>query len=130
MYYSRLRDYYGNQMTDSFGHASIDEAITAAKEYLITSNFSDGYTIEVYDQPPSELLTPVTTSFITTGEVRAYAESRNAQANQPKPVIPNYPDYIMQLVRQSIGLEEYDTSKDEEINRYTHENVFRQCTVR
>lgn len=33
---------------------------------------------------------------------------------------PNkYSEYIMQILRQNIGLEMYDTSNDEEINKYT-----------
>lgn len=35
-----------------------------------------------------------------------------------------YPEYIMQTVRQHLGLEEWDTSRDEEINGMSHGTVF------
>lgn len=38
-----------------------------------------------------------------------------------------YPEYIMQKVRQHLGLEEYDTSRDDEINNMTHDSVFSHC---
>jgi len=40
---------------------------------------------------------------------------------------PIYPDNIMQMVRQHLGLEEYDTSRDAEINSMTHVSVFAHC---
>lgn len=39
-------------------------------------------------------------------------------------VEPKYPDYIMEKVRQHLGLEPYDTSRDEEINNVSRDLVF------
>lgn len=55
------------------------------------------------------------------------SEGQVAKLNQPDIVIPSYPDNIMAKVRQKLGLEEYDTSKDEEINNMSHDEVFRKC---
>ncbi len=41
--------------------------------------------------------------------------------------VPVYPDYIMQKVRQHLGLEYYDTSRDAEINDMAHNDVFYHC---
>jgi len=38
-----------------------------------------------------------------------------------------YPNYIMDKVRQHLGLESWDTSRDEEINNMSHSEVFRHC---
>jgi len=38
-----------------------------------------------------------------------------------------YPDYIMQKVRQHLGLESYDTSRDSEINGMSHNAIFDHC---
>ena len=38
-----------------------------------------------------------------------------------------YPDYIMEKVRQHLGLESYDTSRDNEINMMSHSSVFQHC---
>ena len=38
-----------------------------------------------------------------------------------------HPDYIMEKVRQRLGLEPYDTSRDDEINRMSHDSVFDHC---
>ncbi len=40
---------------------------------------------------------------------------------------PAYPNNIMEKVRQSIGLESWDTSRDEEINGFSHDSIFRHC---
>jgi len=39
----------------------------------------------------------------------------------------NYPEYIMELVRQHLGLEHYDTSRDEEIGNMSHGSVLDHC---
>lgn len=39
-------------------------------------------------------------------------------------VMPKYSDNIMEKVRQHIGLEPYDTSRDAEINNMTRDSVF------
>ena len=44
-----------------------------------------------------------------------------------KTVVPEYPNYIMEKVRQHLGLEPYDTSKDEVINRLSHDAIFGHC---
>lgn len=38
-----------------------------------------------------------------------------------------YPEYIMELVRQHLGLEHYDTSRDEEIGTMSHDSVLDHC---
>lgn len=38
-----------------------------------------------------------------------------------------YPDYIMEKVRQRLGLEEWDTSRDHEINNMSHDTLFKHC---
>lgn len=40
-----------------------------------------------------------------------------------------YPDYIMQKVRQNLGLEEDDYSRDEEIHLMSKNTVFDRCLV-
>ena len=35
-----------------------------------------------------------------------------------------YPNNIMEMVRQHLGLESYDTSRDAEINEMSHDTVF------
>ena len=37
--------------------------------------------------------------------------------------VPKYPVYIMEKVRQHLGLEHYDTSRDAEINEMSHSAV-------
>jgi len=39
-------------------------------------------------------------------------------------VVPAHPEYIMQKVRQRLGLEEWDTSRDDEINDMSHDLLF------
>lgn len=38
-----------------------------------------------------------------------------------------YPEYIMKLVRQKMGLEEWDDSRDDEIANMSHGEVFQRC---
>lgn len=38
-----------------------------------------------------------------------------------------YPNYIMEKVRQHLGLEPYDTSRDEEINSMSHRSILDHC---
>lgn len=40
-----------------------------------------------------------------------------------------YPNYIMKKVRQQLGLEEDDTSRDAEINSMSHNVVFAHCLI-
>ena len=42
-------------------------------------------------------------------------------------VEPEYPTYIMEKVRQHLGLESYNTSRDAEINNMSHDSVFQHC---
>ena len=35
-----------------------------------------------------------------------------------------YPNYIMERMRQRLGLKPWDTSRDEEINNMSHDTVF------
>ena len=45
----------------------------------------------------------------------------------PAVVVPAYPSYIMEKVRQRLDLEPYDTSKDAEINAMSRDAVFDHC---
>ena len=38
--------------------------------------------------------------------------------------INKYPDYIMEYVRQNLGLDKYDTSEDKDINEMSKSNIF------
>ncbi len=44
-----------------------------------------------------------------------------------KAVAPAYPSYIMEKVRQHLGLDIDDTSRDKEINGMSHDTVFYHC---
>lgn len=48
---------------------------------------------------------------------------------EAQPVEPKHPAYIMEKVRQRLGLKPADTSRDEEINNMTHDQVFAHCLV-
>ncbi len=45
------------------------------------------------------------------------------ELNRMETVVPKYNNSIMERVRQHLGLEEYDTSRDGEINRMSHDAV-------
>ncbi len=45
----------------------------------------------------------------------------------PAVVVPEYPNHIMEKVRQHIGLEPHDTSRDEEINNMSHMSILGHC---
>ena len=49
------------------------------------------------------------------------------ELNKAETVTPKYPNHIMARVRQKLGLEEYDTSKDSQINGMSKDEVFRAC---
>lgn len=51
------------------------------------------------------------------------------ELNQRVRVAAAYPGYIMEKVRQHLGLEPWDTSRDDEINNMTHSSVFEHCLV-
>ena len=63
--------------------------------------------------------------------VLAYAEEMGILARKSSSVAPGegpkYPDYIMAKVRQHLGLEEDDTSRDAEINRMSPNSLFDHC---
>ena len=42
-------------------------------------------------------------------------------------VVPMYHSSIMERVRQHLGLESWDTSRDKEINRMSSNSLFRHC---
>lgn len=102
MYYYRVKDYYYNVMSDSTPWATYNEALTAAKEYLISTNIHDSYYIEIYNEPPYEGLTPIQTIFITQGEVSAYALKRIEEANKEE-----FAEYIARAASN------YDLHKDQ-----------------
>ncbi len=62
---------------------------------------------------------------ITSGGEGMATEADVIELNRRIQPAPAYPDYIMQRVRQHLGLEEYDTSRDEEINNMSHNEVFK-----
>ena len=41
----------------------------------------------------------------------------------------NYPEYIMRKLRQRLGLEEDDTSRDTEINMYSPNEAFEEILI-
>lgn len=43
------------------------------------------------------------------------------------PPAPKYPDHIMEKVRQRLGLEPHDTSRDADINNMSQDEVFQHC---
>ncbi len=49
------------------------------------------------------------------------------ELNKATVIEPKYPDHIMDKVRQSLGLEPGDTSKDAEINAMSRDAVFDHC---
>ncbi len=52
-------------------------------------------------------------------ELKIYEQNLTSPDNANK-----YPDYIMQYVRNSLGLDEYNTERDDEINSMDKEEVF------
>ena len=40
---------------------------------------------------------------------------------------PLYPNYIMEKVRQHLGLEHWDSSRDSEINNMSHDSILDHC---
>jgi len=58
--------------------------------------------------------------------MRQLGRAEPAQA-KVQPVEPKYPTHIMNKVRQHIGLEPGDTSRDEEINNMPRDSVFDHC---
>lgn len=56
-----------------------------------------------------------------------HAQQADVDELNKKEVTPGYPNYIMEKVRQHLGLESYDTSKDAEINDMNHNTVFFHC---
>ncbi len=73
------------------------------------------YTSEEYDLPVDMLVTGLNTTEI------AAAHRLNVA------VTPKYRNYIMEKVRQHLGLEYYDTSRDAEINDMAHNDIFYHC---
>jgi len=60
--------------------------------------------------------------------VQADVDDLNGEGQFDKdPPVPKYPIYIMQMVRQHLNLESYDTSRDSEINAMTHNEIFDHC---
>lgn len=125
-YYRLLNSVY--DVVDSTGtpYYSIEEAHKAATEWfkrVAPMNYYDlnqMYYVDIYDTPTGE--GSAIASFQETPEdIRRYVEGDK--------VIPIYSDDIMQLVRQQIGLESYDTSRDREINDMSRDTVFEKCLV-
>lgn len=126
-FYFNIKDYYHELIANpTTPYNSISEAAFEAKKYLVTRNTSDGYRIDVFEVSPEERIRitllgdpqplPVYGEFKTQGEISAFGR-----------VEPVYPRYIMEKVRQHIGLEPWDTSRDDEINNMTHHSVFGHC---
>ena len=52
--------------------------------------------------------------------VKRYMEILNKNEKN----INKYPDYIMEYVRQNLGLDKYDTSEDKDINEMSKSDIF------
>lgn len=126
-FYFNIKDYYHELIASpTTPYNSISEAAIEAKKYLVPRNTSDGYFIEIFDVSPEERISialvrdpqppSVYSEFKTQGEIAAFER-----------VEPVYPNYIMEKVRQRLGLESWDTSQDEDINSMTHMSVFDHC---
>ena len=99
-----------------------EEAMNAAKDSMV------GMTIEswpadirIYDGPPDDQQASLKIWVsVWQSDIQEYARTKTDQVS----VTPKYPDYIMQKVRQHLGLGEYDTSWDDIINNSSHSEVF------
>ena len=102
----RDRDYYARDIASykSASQADISRLIDSAGDY---GGFTDA---EYY-----ELM-----------RILGRAEYVPTQA-QAQPVEPEYPTHIMDRVRQHIGLEPGDTSRDAEINAMSHDLILDHC---
>ena len=103
-------------------------------------NLSVGVVVEIHKRAHSAAeSTHISTSesevmamFWVDGEITRGGEGMATQSgvdelNRSIQPAPAYPDNIMQKVRQHIGLESYDTSRDAEINSMSHDSVFQHC---
>jgi hypothetical protein len=60
--------------------------------------------------------------------LRAMGPATQADVDElNKSATPKYPNYIMQKVRQRLGIEENDTSRDADINNMSKDEVFQHC---
>lgn len=129
-FYFNIKDYYHEPIANpSTPYNSISAAAIEAKRYLVPQNTSDGYYIDIFEQSPEERIAmalqrdlppvPAYSEFITQGEISAFAQTEGAKVT--------YPEWIMNKVRQRLGLEPGDMSKDSEINDMTHDSVLDHC---
>lgn len=61
------------------------------------------------------------------GYVRQLDDRADIELLTSEVVAPLYPGHIMERVRQHLGLEPYDTSRDAEINTMSRDTVFDHC---
>lgn len=112
MYFYRTFDVNGTQVDEAYTfYESIDLAKTIAKDSLrVFSNILYPVEIRVYYEDKETI---AATHYLSKGDVDV--------------VEPKYPEYIMNKVRQSLGLEAWDTKRDEEINLLPKHNIFGAC---
>ena len=105
------------------------------RSYML-KNLGEGNAVEIYKSayPDVENMhistseNKVTAMFWVDSEITSGGEGMATQTdvdelNRRIQPAPAYPYYIMEMVRQHLGLELYDTSRDEEINNMSHGTV-------
>ena len=93
---------------------NIYQSLYAAKEYTPYHTSESEWEAQLWIEAEREY---DTTAWATQADVD---ELNGVSAN----VVPKYPSYIMEIVRQHLGLEPYDTSRDSEISEMSHDAVF------
>ena len=98
--------------------------IKTLKGYLTLSGIQDGIDIagDFGNFTQDEFLQLVGGEQIDVSTLEAPEQEVHQWGTQP--VVPKYLNYIMDKVRQHLGLEEGDTSRDAEINNMSPDTVF------
>ena len=106
-------------------YGTTEEAINAAKDSMVGMYIENWpVDIRIYNGPPDDPLAYIQTSeSVWRDDIQEHARTKANQGD----TTPKYTTYIMQKVRQHLGLESYDTSRDAEINNMSHNAVFRHC---
>ena len=95
-----------------------------AEGKVINANFygeEEGWYIEFYKERTS---TGWDTGY---GYWKQGVDLGTVEKLEKTPVEPKYHNYMMEKVRQHIGLEPWDTSRDEEINNMSKDSVMDHC---
>ncbi len=98
-------------------------AIAAGKDSLSGMSVENWpVDIRVFNGPPGDFQAYIVT-FITLyqSDMQQYISSEKVCE------VAIYPAYIMEKVRQRLGLESWDTKSDSEINAMSHDTVFTHC---